>query len=81
MDIYVSTSGGAAGIFPFVQVLDLPYLMADDRVGKQRNIFNAARESADGIQGSGSAQHAAARNQAEGRLETDHAAEGCGTDD
>ncbi len=34
IDIYVSTSGGAAGIFPFVQVLDLPYLMADDRVAE-----------------------------------------------
>ena len=34
IDIYVSTSGGTAGIFPFVQVLDLPYLMADDRVAE-----------------------------------------------
>ena len=34
IDIYVSTSGGAAGIFPYVQVLDLPYLMADDRVAE-----------------------------------------------
>ncbi len=34
IDIYISTSGGAAGIFPFVQVLDLPYLMADDRVAE-----------------------------------------------
>lgn len=32
IDIYISTSGGAAGIFPYVQVLDLPYLMANDRV-------------------------------------------------
>jgi len=32
IDIYISTSGGAAGIFPYVQVLDLPYLMSDDRV-------------------------------------------------
>ncbi|MCB1427440.1 MAG: TRAP transporter substrate-binding protein DctP, partial [Notoacmeibacter sp.] len=31
IDVYISTSGGAAGIFPYVQVLDLPYLMADDR--------------------------------------------------
>ena len=31
VDIYISTSGGAAGIFPFVQVLDLPYLMRDDQ--------------------------------------------------
>ena len=24
IDVYISTSGGAAGIFPYVQVLDLP---------------------------------------------------------
>jgi len=29
IDVYIPTSGGAAGIFPYVQVLDLPYLMAD----------------------------------------------------
>jgi TRAP-type C4-dicarboxylate transport system substrate-binding protein len=34
IDIYISTSGGTAGIFPFVQVLDLPYLMPDDRVAE-----------------------------------------------
>lgn len=34
IDIYISTSGGAAGIFPYVQVLDLPYLMADDRIAE-----------------------------------------------
>jgi len=34
IDIYVSTSGGTANLFPFVQVLDLPYLMADDRVAE-----------------------------------------------
>ena len=34
IDVYVSTSGGTSGIFPFVQVLDLPYLMADDRVAE-----------------------------------------------
>ena len=34
IDIYISTSGGAAGIFPYVQVLDLPYLMSDDRVAE-----------------------------------------------
>jgi TRAP-type transport system periplasmic protein len=31
IDIFVSTSGGAAGLFPYIQVLDLPYLMSDDR--------------------------------------------------
>jgi TRAP-type C4-dicarboxylate transport system substrate-binding protein len=35
IDIYISTSGGAAGLFPYVQVLDLPYLMSDDRVAEQ----------------------------------------------
>ena len=34
IDVYIFTSGGAAGIFPYVQVLDLPYLMADDRVAE-----------------------------------------------
>jgi len=34
VDVYISTSGGAAGIFPYVQVLDLPYLMSDDRVAE-----------------------------------------------
>jgi len=34
IDMYVSTSGGASGIFPYVQVLDLPYLMADDRIAE-----------------------------------------------
>ena len=35
IDIYVSTSGGAAGAFPYIQVLDLPYLMRDDRVAEE----------------------------------------------
>lgn len=34
IDIFVSTSGGAAGLFPYIQVLDLPYLMNDDRVAE-----------------------------------------------
>ncbi|MDJ1007309.1 MAG: TRAP transporter substrate-binding protein DctP [Paracoccaceae bacterium] len=34
IDVYVSTSGGFAGVFPYVQVFDLPYLMADDRVAE-----------------------------------------------
>ncbi len=34
IDIYISTSGGVSGIFPYVQVFDLPYLMADDRVAE-----------------------------------------------
>ena len=35
IDIYVTTSGGAASLFPFVQVFDLPYLMSDDRVAEE----------------------------------------------
>jgi TRAP-type C4-dicarboxylate transport system substrate-binding protein len=35
IDIYISTSGGAAGAFPYVQVLDLPYLLTDDRVAEE----------------------------------------------
>ncbi|MDC0737021.1 TRAP transporter substrate-binding protein DctP [Cognatishimia sp. SS12] len=34
IDVYVSTSGGVSGIFPYVQVLDLPYLMSDDRIAE-----------------------------------------------
>ncbi|MHA7875159.1 TRAP transporter substrate-binding protein [Roseivivax sp.] len=34
IDIFVTTSGGAAGIFPYVQVFDLPYLMRDDRIAE-----------------------------------------------
>ncbi|MCG6903740.1 MAG: TRAP transporter substrate-binding protein DctP [Rhodobacter sp.] len=34
IDVYVSTSGGTANLFPFVQVLDLPYLMSNDRVAE-----------------------------------------------
>lgn len=35
IDVYVSTSGGAAGLFPYIQVLDLPYLMTDDRIAEE----------------------------------------------
>ena len=35
IDIYISTGGGAAGLFPYIQVLDLPYLMSDDRVAEE----------------------------------------------
>ncbi len=34
IDVYVTTSGGFANIFPYVQIFDLPYLMADDRVAE-----------------------------------------------
>lgn len=35
IDVYISTSGGASGVFPYVQVLDLPYLMTSDRVAEE----------------------------------------------
>ncbi|MCG6883047.1 MAG: TRAP transporter substrate-binding protein DctP [Silicimonas sp.] len=34
IDIYITTSGGFANAFPYVQVFDLPYLMSDDRVAE-----------------------------------------------
>ena len=34
IDVVITTSGGAAGIFPYVQVLDLPYLMSSDRIAE-----------------------------------------------
>ncbi|MBD3679643.1 MAG: TRAP transporter substrate-binding protein DctP [Rhodobacteraceae bacterium] len=55
IDVYISTSGGAAGIFPYVQVLDLPYLMANDRVAEHvlsgdftRTVRDMALESSGG---------------------------------
>ena len=55
IDVYISTSGGAAGIFPYVQVLDLPYLMANDRVAEAvltgeftRKMRDMALETSDG---------------------------------
>lgn len=35
IDIFISTAGGAAGIFPYIQVLDLPYLLTDDRLAER----------------------------------------------
>ena len=35
IDVFVTTSGGAAGIFPYIQIFDLPYLMADDRIAEE----------------------------------------------
>ncbi|SCY66395.1 TRAP transporter substrate-binding protein DctP [Paracoccus tibetensis] len=35
IDVYISTLDGAAGLFPYFQVLDLPYLMSDDRVAEK----------------------------------------------
>ncbi|MBJ7555519.1 TRAP transporter substrate-binding protein DctP [Marinomonas spartinae] len=34
IDIYISTSGGAASMFPYIQVLDLPYILPNDRVAE-----------------------------------------------
>ena len=55
IDVYISTSGGAAGIFPYVQVLDLPYLMSSDRVAEAvlsgdfvRTMREKALEDSDG---------------------------------
>lgn len=55
IDIFISTSGGAAGIFPYVQVLDLPYVMSDDRIAEHvlsgdftRKIRDMALEDSDG---------------------------------
>lgn len=49
IDIYISTSGGAAGLFPYIQVLDLPYLLGDDRVAEavlEGNFTRQLRERA-----------------------------------
>ncbi len=55
VDVYISTSGGASGIFPYVQVLDLPYLMANDRIAEAvlsgdftRTMRSMALEDSDG---------------------------------
>lgn len=34
IDVYISTSGGAASMFPYLQVLDLPYVLPNDRVAE-----------------------------------------------
>ena len=58
IDIVIQTSGGTANIFPFVQVLDLPYLMSDDRVaegvlangsGFVTTMQDMVRDSSDGM--------------------------------
>ncbi len=35
IDVFVTTSGGAAGLFPYIQIFDLPYLMNDDRIAEE----------------------------------------------
>jgi TRAP-type C4-dicarboxylate transport system substrate-binding protein len=35
IDIYVATSSGMAGAFPYTQIFDLPYLMSDDRIAEE----------------------------------------------
>lgn len=49
VDIYISTSGGAANIFPYVQVLDLPYVLRDDRVAERVLSGDFTREMRDAI--------------------------------
>ncbi len=44
VDIYISTSGGASSMYPYVQVLDLPYLLRDDRVAETVFEGNFTRE-------------------------------------
>lgn len=44
VDVYISTSGGAANMYPYVQVLDLPYLLTDDRVAEAVLAGNFTRE-------------------------------------
>ncbi|MCV2403739.1 TRAP transporter substrate-binding protein DctP [Marinomonas sp. C2222] len=35
IDVYISTSGGASAMYPYVQVLDLPYVLRDDRIAEE----------------------------------------------
>jgi TRAP-type C4-dicarboxylate transport system substrate-binding protein len=56
IDIFVSTSGGAAGLFPYIQVLDLPYLISSDRVMERvltgdfvRELRERVMEDSDGL--------------------------------
>ncbi len=44
VDIYISTSGGAANMYPYVQVLDLPYILTDDKVAEEVLSGNFTRE-------------------------------------
>ena len=44
VDIYISTSGGAANMYPYVQVLDLPYILTDDKVAETVLSGNFTRE-------------------------------------
>lgn len=55
VDIYISTSGGVANMFPYVQVLDLPYILRDDRIAEAvlqgdfvREMRNDILEDSDG---------------------------------
>ena len=35
IDVFVTTSGGAAELFPYIQIFDLPYVMDDDRIAEE----------------------------------------------
>ena len=48
IDIFISTSGGAAGIFPYIQVMDLPYLLTDDRLAERVLVIVHGRLAAAG---------------------------------
>lgn len=49
VDIYISTSGGVANMYPYVQVLDLPYVLRDDRVAETVLEGDFTREMRDAI--------------------------------
>ena len=49
VDIYISTSGGAANMYPYVQVLDLPYLLRDDRIAEDVLTGDFTRQMRDAI--------------------------------
>ncbi|MHA7879728.1 MAG: TRAP transporter substrate-binding protein [Saccharospirillum sp.] len=49
VDIYISTSGGVANMYPYVQVLDLPYVLRDDRVAEAVLEGDFTREMRDAI--------------------------------
>lgn len=49
VDIYISTSGGVANMYPYVQVLDLPYILSSDRMAETVLRGDFTREMRDAI--------------------------------
>ncbi|MEX2320880.1 MAG: TRAP transporter substrate-binding protein DctP, partial [Saccharospirillum sp.] len=49
VDIYISTSGGVANMYPYVQVLDLPYILRNDRMAETVLRGDFTREMRDAI--------------------------------